>query len=110
MRNIAHMTKTTGFRIWCAFRNIPIAFRRAGIKLSIYVERGFLKDAEQDVESFTTESIARHKRQGRQDYNNVVTMEIDSRMIRAMDELKKLRKSQDEKEEKLSKLSYKVTK
>jgi len=107
IQKIMNTIRFIGTRTIAMFLNIPIALRRAVIKIHLASDRAFLRDAQEDVESFSTESKTRHKRMGRQEYTNVLTMEIDSRMILAMDELKEIKKRIAEKEAKLSNLSYK---
>lgn len=104
---IVNIARMIGTRVGATFMNVPIACKRAYIKLQLVSDRSFLRDAEEDVEKLTKESESRHKRLGRQDFNNIVTMEIDSRMILAMDERKKYQKKIEEKEASLSFLSYK---
>ena len=85
--------------------DIPNAFRRAFLRVSIAYMKSFLKDHEADVKLFSEERKKRTGRKGRQDFQNVNTMEIDSRLVKAMDDYKKEKQAIVLKEEKLRNLT-----
>lgn len=107
IHHIARILSLTCKRSIAFFKNIPIAIKRTGLKISISSDKAFLRDIEEDVERLTDESNSRHKHHSRQEYGRVFTTEIDSRMVKGMTELKELKQKIEDKEENLSNLSYK---
>jgi hypothetical protein len=100
------VAKTVAYVLKNLPHNSITAVKRLPVKVQLWSDRSFLRDAEEDMVNLQAESEARRSRLGRQDYTRVATMEIDSKMILAMDEVKKMRAKVMEKEEQLSSLSY----
>lgn len=107
IQNIAHIIRLVRQRTVAFVQNISIFFKRAELKVRIASDKAFLRDAEEDVAKLTAESNSRHQDGSRQDYDRVLTMELDSRMVKAMTELKELKQKVQDMEKKLSSLSYK---
>lgn len=87
--------------------NAPIFARRTAMRVGIANARALVKDCEFEAGRLVRESDIRHERLGRRQFNKVRTMEIDGRMILAMDKMKKAQQSLSEKSEKLLSTSYK---
>lgn len=108
MSKISHMLDLAGTNLRALFgtvqhsiASLPARASQGILRLSIRYSESLLKEYQENADRLLSESTNRHQRKGRKEFTDTRTMELDSNLVRAMDEAKKAQKELDEKKDKL---------
>lgn len=108
MNRISHVLDLAGKRLRGSFEKVrhyivslPAKASQGILRLSIRYSESLVREYQDNADQLLSESTNRRQRKGRKEFADTRTMELDSNLVRAMDEVKKAKKELDEKKTKL---------